>query len=478
MSGEREAEAPRAKGAHAARRFDGQRCVVFGVGRFGGGAGAVRYLLDRGAAHVVATDRADAASLAATLAGFEREERLEWVLGEHREADFEAADWVVVNPAVPVGNPLLERAREGGATVTTEVGLFLEECPARLLGVTGTQGKTSVVTLAGQLLADQGLPVHVGGNLGGSLLSALPELTPEHWCVLELSSYQLEALPAGAPRALEAALLTQLLPDHLERHGTPEAYRRAKERLFERVRPGGWALLPEMPVDPFPHRAWNLPDDVRTADIPRPADDREVRAFGASLGRVPGELPDFQQRNAAAAAGLVAAGLGPAGLADGGELLGAERPLRTPEHRLQDLGPIAGREVIDNAVSSTPDSTLGALEGWGRGGWLLVGGHDKGLELAPLLDQVRALGLRLVAFGAAGERVAREAAAVGVEVLRAADLPAALGLVWRAPLEADPLDRRVLLSPAFSSFDAYDNFQARADHFRRLLATPGALSRL
>lgn len=464
--------------ADAGRNFKGQRCVVFGVGRFGGGAGAVRFLLDRGAERVIATDRADARSLARTLERFDREERLEWVLGEHREADFEGADWVVVNPAVPVEHPLLQRAREHGARITTEVALFLEESPARLLGVTGTQGKTSVVTLAGQLLADQGHPVHVGGNLGGSLLEALPDLTPAHWCVLELSSYQLEALPADAPRVLEAALLTQLLPDHLERHGSPENYRRAKERLFGLLRPEGQALLPELPDAPFATREWRCPEDARRCAVPQPDAEGRVRVGGRNLGRVPAVLPDFQQRNAAAAAALVAAGLERAGRTLDGELLRAGLALRTPEHRLQALGEIAGREVVDNAVSSTPDSTLGALEGWGRGGWLLVGGHDKGLDLGPLIERVRALELRLVAFGAAAERVARTASERGLPVARATDLPDALRAVWSAPLEADPRDRRVLLSPAFSSFDAYDNFQARADHFRSLLTRPEALSKL
>ena len=460
------------------QRFTGQRCVVFGVGRFGGGAGAVRFLLDRGAERVVATDRADAGSLARTLERFGQDERLEWVLGEHREADFEDADWVLVNPAVPVGHPLLQRARDCGARITTEVALFLEESPAHLLGVTGTQGKTSVVTLAGQLLAAQGYAAHVGGNLGGSLLEALPDLTPEHWCVLELSSYQLEALPGDAPRALQAALLTQLLPDHLERHGSPESYRCAKERLFDLLCEDGRALLPAAPDAPFPARDWRVPEDVRRCVVPQPDAEGRVHAFGTDLGRVPAALPDFQRRNAAAAAALVAAGLERAGLPLAGPLLGAELALRTPEHRLQALGEIAGREVIDNAVSSTPDSTLGALEGWGRGGWLLVGGHDKGLELGPLVERVRDLGLRLVAFGAAAERVARAASEQGLPIVRATDLPGALGAVWRAPLEPDPRDRRVLLSPAFSSFDAYDNFQARADHFRQLLARPEALSKL
>jgi UDP-N-acetylmuramoylalanine--D-glutamate ligase len=481
--GDRGAPEPR-DGAQTSegRRFEGQRCVVFGVGRFGGGAGAVRHLLDRGAARVVATDRATASSLAATLSRFEVDERLEWVLGEHRASDFDEADWVVVNPGVPADHPLLARARQRGARITTEVGLFLDEAPAHLLGVTGTQGKTSVVTLAGQLLEAQGLPVHVGGNLGGSLLEALPRLTPEHWCVLELSSYQLDALPAPAPRVLHAALLTQLLPDHLERHGNPENYRRAKERLFELLRPAGCALLPERPAAPFPDRDWHVPADVHRVPVPRPDGAGRVRGLlGGSerdLGCAPANLPEFQRRNAAAAAGLVAAGLGVAGHPSTGPLMRAEATLRTPQHRLQPLGEFAGRTVIDNAVSTTPDSTLGALEDWGRGGWLLVGGHDKGLELGPLLTRAVELELRPVAFGAAAQRVVREASALGLEVRRTPDLATALGTVWRAPLEPEARERRVLFSPAFSSFDAYDNFQARADHFRALLACPAELSKL
>lgn len=466
--------------------FADRRCLVMGVGRFGGGAGAIRYLLNSGAAHVVATDRTTAAGLARVVATFEDDDRLDWVLGEHREADFENADWVIANPAVPISHPLLERARANGARVTNEIALFLENAPGPLVAVTGTQGKSSVATFTGQLLEQAGARVHVGGNLGGSLLDALPNLGAEQWSVLELSSYQLEGLPTPLPRCLQAAAMTELLPDHLERHGTPEVYRATKERLFELLRPGATAWVPPNPSEPFQDRDWLLPEDVVRADWnwERPDASPLQRAPNQSfnwgqraLGQPPAELVGFQQRNAALACALAKAALEFAGDSRADRLcLRTELPLRPPAHRLEPAGNFAGRAVLDNAVSSTPDSTLGALEDWGPGGWLLLGGYDKGLDLGPLLERARSLNLRLVSFGGC-ERLLAEARERNLALQACRDLPGALGYVLEQPLEPEPAERRLLFSPAFSSFDAYNNFQARADHFRELIAEPQKLSK-
>jgi UDP-N-acetylmuramoylalanine--D-glutamate ligase len=167
------------------------------------------------------------------------------VLGEHRSADFERADVVIANPAVRPDDPLLAAARATGAEITSEIELFLEAVRAPVVAVTGTQGKSSTCHLTHGLIARCGRRAHLGGNIGASLLPRLPEILPEDVVVLELSSYQLEALHAGrrAARATAVAIVN-ILQDHLERHETVERYAAAKLRILELLAPDGTAILP------------------------------------------------------------------------------------------------------------------------------------------------------------------------------------------------------------------------------------------
>src|SRR5262245_25095300 len=165
-----------------------------GLGSFGGGVGAARYLAGLGA-EVCATDLRGAEGLApalAALAGLP----VRTVLGGHRREDFRQAELVVANPAVRPDDAYLREARAAGARITSEIELFLEAARGRLACVTGTQGKSSTCNLLAAFLEGSGFRSHLGGNIGGSLLEAVSEIGPEDVVVLELSSYQLEALSA------------------------------------------------------------------------------------------------------------------------------------------------------------------------------------------------------------------------------------------------------------------------------------------
>lgn len=440
--------------------LDGRRATVLGLGLFGGGVAAARWLVERGA-RVTVTDLRDAATLAPAvreLAGLD----VELVLGEHRARDLEEAALVVANPAVPPDSRWLARARAAGAVVTSEVELFLRTTPARTVLVTGTHGKSSTVHALGQLLEHAGVRARAGGNLGAPLLGC--DAGAGEVCVVELSSYQLEALPRPCepvPGAAAAAV-TCVAADHLERHGDVAAYAAAKARIGELCGERAELWLPE---DLSAPRFTETPARVRRfgpgAELR--VEDGELRLGDEVLGRVEDvPLPGtFQVRNVLLALGLAR------GLVDGpGGLRAAVPRLRGLPHRLEDLGAVDGVRVLDNGVSTTPESTTAALESVDGPCTLLVGGQRKrGLDFDTLWRAAAERGARAVAFGAAGGELAEELGRAGVPVERAGTLEEAVS----RGLSRTPAGGTLLFSPACASFDAYPNFRARALAFRAAL---------
>jgi len=463
--------------ARAAPRSDphaqlaGRSALVMGLGAFGGGAGAARYLAERGA-RVRATDQRGAHELGPALeqlAGLP----IEFTLGEHRRADFERAELVIANPAVAPNDPLLALARAAGARISSEIELFLEACPARVAAITGTQGKSSTTSMCAQLLKLCGFETHLGGNIGGSLLASLPAMRAEHAVALELSSYQLEALaqPEQLAARVEAVCIVNVLPDHLERHGSLAAYAAAKRRILDLLAPGGTAVLPAIDAHAS---AWEPPRGrtLRCFPSPPPAsarahalwiEDGRFRATDADLGsvddlRLPGA---FQRANALAALGLARAlGCAPEQLAR------ALPELRGLPYRLEDLGLHAGHRVIDNGVSTTPDSTISALRALEEPCALLCGGKAKDLPLDELVALARERVRIALCFGEAAPLFAQRFAAAGIEAHACRDVREAVTLAFERMHAKETL----LFSPAAASFDAYRNFEQRVRDFRAALA--------
>ena len=240
----------------------GLRVTVMGLGRFGGGAGVARWLAEQGA-RVIVTDLLDAQSLAGSvepLARLVAQGTIELHLGGHDERDFTACDLVVANPAVPRPweNRYLRAAVAAGVAVTTEIRLLVDRLDRRrVIGVTGTAGKSTTTAMIHHILARAGHAAHLGGNIGGSLLDTLSVIEPDHRVVLELSSAMLYWLgedagggsgPGWSPRV---AAITNLRPNHLDWHGTLEHYAECKRGIFMYQAPGDPALdgadLPEGP---------------------------------------------------------------------------------------------------------------------------------------------------------------------------------------------------------------------------------------
>ena len=462
--------------------YRGRKVTVMGLGLFGGGRGAVDFLVRRGA-EVTVTDLRPLEKLAPAV---ERSATLpvRWVLGEHREEDFAGADLVIVNPAVPRTAPLLARCRELGVPLETEMNLFFKHARGRLCAVTGSNGKTTTTSLIGAMARRRWPGTRVGGNLGLSLLPDAETIGAEEWVVLELSSFQLEDL-APLERRPEVSLITNLSPNHLDRHGSYEEYLRAKREIIARgpspnvaVLCGEDAVLRSWAME-CPRRAVRF---ARTGDvIPRAEgvwidETRGLVTAGANgARRLLFESRDLRLRGrfnllnaAGAAAAALAMGVEPREIRD------AVREFRPVEHRLELFLERRGVEHYDDSIATTPESTIGALEALGPDVLLICGGSAKGCDFrrlgAAIASGTKAVFLIGATAGAIEDaiRCARRPA----EIHRSGTLAAA---VAAARATARPGDR-ILLSPACPSYDQFVNFEERGRRFKELCRADSAPS--
>jgi UDP-N-acetylmuramoylalanine--D-glutamate ligase len=219
----------------------GKRVLIMGLGLQGSGMAAARYAAQQGAI-VRVTDMKSAEILAPSVRAL-ASLPIEFVLGEHRDEDFLWAEMVIRNPGIPLSSRYLQLAHGHGASIEMEIALFFLACPGRILGVTGTRGKTTTSTLLYKILTESGAPTVLGGNVAGvETLSLLPQITSETLVVLELSSWQLEGL---APHELSPALavMTNVYPDHLNTYSGMEEYAEAKATIFRYQHPSDLALF-------------------------------------------------------------------------------------------------------------------------------------------------------------------------------------------------------------------------------------------
>ncbi|MDO8137183.1 MAG: Mur ligase family protein, partial [Candidatus Brocadiales bacterium] len=224
-----------------ARSFKDKRVTVMGLGLFGGGAGLARFLVSQGA-RVVVTDLKDPSQLSHSLASL-KGLPIEFHLGGHHEEDFRDVDMVMVNPAVPKDSAFLGMAREKGVRLETEMNLFFKLCPAPIIGITGSKGKSTTTALLGEMLSRR-VKTWVGGNIGRgySLLEYIDKITPQHLVVLELSSFQLEDL-REVGMSPHLSIVTNITNNHLDRHKSLEDYIEAKKTIIHYQGPEDFAVL-------------------------------------------------------------------------------------------------------------------------------------------------------------------------------------------------------------------------------------------
>ncbi|MBI2069919.1 MAG: UDP-N-acetylmuramoyl-L-alanine--D-glutamate ligase [Elusimicrobia bacterium] len=448
--------------------------AVLGLGKTG--CAALEYLVRREpAARILASDaKADPAleeQLKRQFPGVAFE------FGGHTERVAQARQ-IIKSPGLKSQHPILKRAREAGAIVMSEIEFAFRRFPAQprfIVGVTGTNGKTTTTHLSGRLFEAGGFQTLVAGNIGAPLIGSLGSIHPDTVLVLELSSYQLED---SRELALDAGLVMNITPDHLEHHGDWAAYLAAKEKIFRFVKPGGWEI-----VNADDAAVRNLapgPAGIRLSFSSKQALEEGAWLSGGKLQFAVGHSKVNIRCSAAPCPNLIGVhNLENQMAAILSALIGGVRPAAVeqaltmyapPPHRLEKVTEIGGILFINDSKATNIDSTVVALRAIGplaaarRGKiHLLLGGQDKGSPYAPIADFAPAI-KKIYAYGEARGKIVEELKALPGEAYP--DLPAAV----RDAVTQIGTGDIVLLSPACASFDQFKNFEHRGERFREIVA--------
>ncbi|HEV3406118.1 MAG TPA: UDP-N-acetylmuramoyl-L-alanine--D-glutamate ligase [Candidatus Dormibacteraeota bacterium] len=388
--------------------------------------------------NVRVADRKPATELQSTLSQMPR--RVELRLGGYDASVLDGVDVVYASPGVPWDSDLLNEARGRGIPVSSEIDLFLRLCKGTVVGITGTNGKTTTTALTGAVLGAGRRPVIVGGNIGDTVLDRVGEITPEHWVVLELSSFQLESVERPQ---LHVGVILNITPDHLDRHKTLDNYVDLKARAIERA---DYALL-------------NSRDPIVRDLAPRAGG--EVVWFDQHQPRPPMPLPgrhNMENALAAAAVGRIA------GLSDDA-INDAIRKFKGVEHRLELVGEWAGVRWYNDSKATNPDAGRVALTAFpGAPVVLIAGGYATDFDLREWAADALANAEAVILIGASADELAT-ALRDHPQVVRARTLDEAIS---RAAELARP-GGVVLLSPAYKSFDMFKDFEDRGNQFKELV---------
>lgn len=442
--------------------FRNKRVLVLGLGLHGGGVGAVKFLAARGA-RVTVTDLRSKRELAPSLRALKSLKNIRYVLGGHREEDVLAADLVMKNPGVPQESPYLALARKRGIPVTGDLGIFFAECPGRIIGVTGTRGKSTTAYLIWKFLKTKYRRAFLGGNIRMSVLDFLDRVRGDDILVLELSSFQLQDIArddlirqSGGRRSPEIAVFTNLLRDHLNRHRTMAEYAAAKAGIFLFQKPGDHLFVNAGDRGVL-RLARYAPSTVHQASLPNSLKSIVEKNLG------PHYVPSVA---------LACATAKHLGVASGSmrRILASFRGL---EGRQQTIATVQGVRWINDTTSTIPDACVAALERFGahkqkRSIVLIAGGQDKNLDFRAMAGAIEKYVRLLVLFpGSATEKMKEE---LGIRKYELDEEITEVRSMKQAVRTAARLARRgddMLLSPGAASFGLFLNEFDRGAQFNK-----------
>jgi UDP-N-acetylmuramoylalanine--D-glutamate ligase len=468
-------------------RLKDKRVVVLGLARQG--MALARFLVQAGA-EVTVSDLRDEAVLTdrlAELAGLP----IRYVLGEHPSSLLDRADLLCLSGGVPVDAPIVVEAQRRSVLLSNDAQLFLERCPAPVIGITGSAGKTTTTALVGEMCRVAGLSTWVGGNIGNPLIADLDQIAPGDWGVMELSSFQLEVMTVSP----HIAAVLNITPNHLDRHKTMEAYIAAKRNIVAHQRPEDFALLGyddanarSLALETAAHLLWfscgaevdegafktNGELTLRLGEALSPSKEGGDRVIcQASQVRLRGRHNLLNVLAACVLAGVA------------GVPVEAMRQVATTftgvEHRLELVRELNGVRWYDDSIATAPERSVAALRSFEEPIVLLAGGRDKDLPWDGFAEETVRRARQVITFGEAGPMIARvvEEKLAGGQggggagaqeerlegITRVGTLEEAVEMAARLARPGDV----VLLSPGGTSFDAFRDFVERGDRFKELV---------
>ena len=452
--------------------WEGKRIVILGLARQG--TALARFLVEAGAG-VTVSDLREEAALRDALAEL-ADLSIRYVLGEHPFSLLQGADLVCLSGGVPVEAPIVVEAQRRGIPLSNDAQIFVESCPAPVIGITGSAGKTTTTALVGEMCQAAGLRTWVGGNIGNPLIGDLARIEPGDWVVMELSSFQLEIMTISP----HVAAVLNITPNHLDRHREMETYIAAKRNILAYQSSGDFALLG---YDEPNARGLAIETAARLLWFSGGAEVEEgaFKTNGELTLRQDGVDREICQASEVRLRGrhnllnvLAASAL--AGVA--GVPVEVMRQVATSfagvEHRLELVRELDGVQWYDDSIATAPERSLAALRSFEAPIVLLAGGRDKALPWEEFARETVQRVRQLVTFGEAGAMIAslveektraQEAENRLEGVTRVETLEEAVEAAARVARSGDV----VLLSPGGTSFDAFPDFAARGERFRELV---------
>jgi UDP-N-acetylmuramoylalanine--D-glutamate ligase len=386
--------------------------------------------------------------------------------GGHGDRTFRGQDLIVVSPGVPVDAPPLVQARSLGETVIGEIELAAQFLPGPIVAITGSNGKTTTTTLAGEILTASGFPTLVGGNIGTPAISLAERAKTDTVVVLEISSFQLETIQTFHPKI---AVVLNVTPDHLDRHRTFEIYADAKARIFENQQGSDFAVLNA--DDPtcvamgartrarvfwfsrqkeVQQGAWVRDSNIVFRDS---SGQREI----LQVSEIPLKGAHNLENVLAAVCTAVLMGCAPERVRQ------AVHDFKAVEHRLEFVATVGGVDYYNDSKATNVDATIKALESFPANIHLILGGKDKGSDYTVLNDLIRQRVKRVYTIGAAAAKI--ESQLKGAEVVHAETLENAIRKANASAHSGDV----VLLAPACASFDQFKSYEHRGRLFKEIV---------
>jgi len=443
-----------------------------GLGRFGGGLDAAKFAHSSGA-KVIVTDLASAEQLSESLSELRDLNSIEFHLGSHNPSDFEMADIVIANPAVPGHNKFLQIARRVNRFITSQIGIFFELCPARIIGITGANGKSTTTALTAHLLKNtRHETVWLSGNIGNQpLLTTLDQIDPDDLVVLELSSFQLEQL-AEIQKAPNVALLTNLTPNHLDRYGTFENYCAAKQNIFKYQKPDD--IHPAVSI-------FNAEDKIAFEWFEKYKNDAGRSCIKFSADDVSDEFRNCYALPGWANLSNLAAAMAIAKLfdADNDRIKHCLPEFKALPHRLELVEEIRGVRWYNDSKATTPEGTITALDAFENPTIIIAGGYDKDIPFDELGEKIAEKSKAAILIGKTAPKIAQAIKNTNMS-LRAKrynlqprntkiefvdSLAEAVQLANQLAVSGEI----VLLSPACASYDMFKNYEQRGMEFIKIV---------